>query len=233
MAPGKVKRPRTTFGVSYQQPAARLCRRNRKSPFSLRWINTFALQYCPILTYRTYNVPNKYSDNQAPLDSKWKKRMFVACTEKEQIIPTLHPAEPALTSGAARPIARWLPGGEGAPSAARAGNPKFPQTGGGEGLQRSQGTLGALCREQLPPASPRKIPTHLPERAVCSTPALTAHSTRGGTERGYHRRSRSTVWGLCYTDLSIMILGSPIQGIRCRPCSWYWAFSSSRNSLQA
>lgn len=76
-------------------------------------------------------------------------------------------------------------------------------------------------------------PDVLPEPALCSTPARTAHSTRGGTERGYHSRSRSTVWGLCYTDLSIMILGSPIQGIRCRPCSWYWAFSSSRNSLQA
>lgn len=92
---------------------------------------------------------------------------------------------------------------------------------GGGGLQRYQSTLGVLCREELPPAPPLKVPTRLPERALCSTPALTAHSTRGGTERGYHSRSRSTVWGLCYTDLSIMILGSPIQGIRCRPCSWY------------
>lgn len=92
--------------------------------------------------------------------------------------------------------------------------------GAGGGLQRYQSTLGVLCRE-LPPAPPRKVPTLLPERALYSTPALTAHSTRGETKRGYHSRSRSTVWGLCYTDLSIMILGSPIQGIRCRPCSWY------------
>lgn len=163
--------------------------------------------------------------------------MFVVCTEKEQIIPTLHPADPALPSGAERPITHWLPGGEESPNAAREGNPKFPQTrveggGAGGGLQRYQSTLGVLCRE-LPPAPPRKVPTLLPERALYSTPALTAHSTRGETKRGYHSRSRSTVWGLCYTDLSIMILGSPIQGIRCRPCSWYWAFSSSRNSLQA
>lgn len=156
--------------------------------------------------------------------------MFVVYTEKEQIIPTLHPADPALASGAKRPITRWVPRGEEAPSAARAGHAKFRGGGSPAALPEQP---GALCQQELPPAPPPKVSTRLPERALCSTPALTAHSTRGGTERGYHRRSRSTVWGLCYTDLSIMILGSPIQGIRCRPCSWYWAFSSSRNSLQA
>lgn len=35
------------------------------------------------------------------------------------------------------------------------------------------------------------------------------------------------------TDLSMRILWSPIQGMRCCPCSWARARSSSRNSLQA
>lgn len=117
---------------------------------------------------------------------------------------------------------KWSRKNHGTPTARRRGasqrrrsrTPQVPADGGA--LRRSQSSLGALCREELPPAPPQKVPTRL-----CSTPALTAHSTRGGTERGYHSRSRSTVWELCYTDLSIMILGSPIQGIRCRPCSWY------------
>lgn len=35
------------------------------------------------------------------------------------------------------------------------------------------------------------------------------------------------------TDLSMRILWSPIQGMRCCPCSWAKARSSSRNNLQA
>lgn len=54
--------------------------------------------------------------------------MFVVCTEKEQITPTLQPADPASTSGAERPITRGLPGEE-PRSAARAGNAELPQTG--------------------------------------------------------------------------------------------------------
>lgn len=147
----------------------------------------------------------------------------------------LRPVKPALTSGAERPNTHWLPEGEPLPER---GTPRSRCRGSALQHHKMSSTRSTRStRRSCPPALPvKKIPTRLPEWALCSPPALPHLPTakgRGGTERGYNRRSRSRVWGLCYTDLSIMILGSPIQGIRCRPCSWYWAFSSSRNSLQA
>lgn len=116
----------------------------------------------------------------------------------------------------------------------QSGEPQVPAAGG-TALQRykssTRSTLPGGAALQL--CQWRRSPHVCQSEPFAHPPPSPAHSIRGGTERGYNRRSRSRVWGLCYTDLSIMILGSPIQGIRCRPCSWYWAFSSSRNSLQA
>lgn len=59
-------------------------------------------------------------------------------------------------------------------------------------------------------------------------PHVGARRTRG---RGRGGRQGRRVGGA--TDLSIRSLWSPIQGMRCCPCSWARARSSSRNSLQA
>lgn len=160
--------------------------------------------------------------------------MFVACTEKEHIIPSLHSVNPTLRSGAEKASAHCQKEGY-LPKLPEWGTPSSRCRGWGAAPQRyTSGTRSTLPGEAALRLYQRS-PTRLPEWALCSSPALTCPQHKGGGNRKrlFNRRSRSRVWGLCYTDLSIMILGSPIQGIRCRPCSWYWAFSSSRNSLQA
>lgn len=122
-----------------------------------------------------------------------EKKMFVVCTEKEQIIPTLHLANPALTSGADRPITRWLPGGEEPPALPERETPSSRRQGWGEpcGVTRA---LSERCagRSSLQPHHGRSRRACQSEPSAQPPPSLPT-AQGGGTERGYHRRSRSTV----------------------------------------
>lgn len=124
--------------------------------------------------------------------------MFVVCTENEQITPALQPpCQPCPAHVEQKdPAHTGAEGGE-PPSTPEWGTPSSRCRGTvlqspeqhphrcarRSGLQRCQGRRSAHTCQSQPGAHPPPSP---------------AHSIRGGTERGYNRRSRSRVWG-CVT----------------------------------
>lgn len=87
--------------------------------------------------------------------------MFVVCTEKEQIIPALHPADPASTSGAE--THRTPTAGRREAQRCRSGNRQVPAGGTGRaalsGAEPSAVPSPRSGAGGAAPAPPRPVPT--------------------------------------------------------------------------